>query len=393
MPGPVTAYSPYADEVMADPYPFYAALRDHDPVCRVEEFVAISRYADVVAMCRDHRNFSSARGNTREDMPQVADTTMITSDPPRHRSLRQLVDSAFTPRMVASYEDRIRAVTDGFLDSVLARGDGRIDVIADVAYPLPVTIIAEIMGVDTERREDFKRWSDDSIEALGSGGGRGMQGRMAQSMGEFYAYFETAIAERAAHPRDDLISALIVNAEEHPEPGEMVTLLFLLLVAGHETTTNLIGNGTLALLDNPDQLDLLRARPELMLGYVEEALRFDSPVQGLYRTTTADVEIAGLPVPAGTKALALFASANRDPRQFADADRFDITRSPNLHVAFGSGVHFCLGASLARLEGRIAAERMLERLPGLRLAPDDAPRRLLNPTIRSLRRLPARFDA
>ena len=393
MPGPVTAYSPYADAVMADPYPFYAHLRDHDPVCQVEELVAVSRYADVVAMCRDHRVFSSARGNTREDMPQVADTTMITSDPPKHRSLRQLVDRAFTPRMVASYEERIRAVTDGFLDSVLARGDGRIDVIADVSYPLPVTIIAEIMGVDTERREDFKRWSDDSIAALGSGGGRGMQGRMAASMGEFYAYFETAIAERAARPRDDLISALIANAEEHPEPGEMVTLLFLLLVAGHETTTNLIGNGTLALLGNRDQLDLLRARPQLMLGYVEEALRFDAPVQGLYRTTTADVGVAGRRIPAGTKVLALFAAANRDPRQFPDADRFDITRSPNLHVAFGSGVHFCLGASLARLEARVAAERMLERLPGLRLDPDDPPQRLLNPTIRSLRRLPALFDA
>ena len=391
MPGGLTAYSPYADEVMDDPYPFYAALRDHEPVCRVEEFVAVSRYDDVVGLLRDHRRFTSTRGNTREDMPQVADTTMITADPPRHRGLRQLVDQAFTPRMVAAYEERIRAVTDGFLDAVLARGDGRIDVIAELAYPLPVTIIAEIMGVDAERREDFKRWSDDSIAALGSGRS-GMQDRMAQSMGEFYAYFEATIAERAVNPRDDLISALISNADAHPEPGEMVTLLFLLLVAGHETTTNLIGNGTLALLDNPDQLALLRANPGLTSGYVEEALRYDSPVQGLYRTTTAEVEVAGTRLAEGTKVLALFASANRDPRHFADPDRFDIRRSPNLHVAFGSGVHFCLGASLARLEGRVAAERLLERLPGLRLDPDDPPDRLRNPTIRSLRRLPARFD-
>jgi cytochrome P450 len=391
MPGQTTAYSPFAEAVMADPYPFYAQLRDQDPVCRVEEFVAVSRYADVVSLLRDPATFTSTRGNTREDMPQVADTTMITSDPPKHTDLRQLVNRAFTPKMVATLEPRVRAVTDSLLDAVIARQ--RFDVISDLAYPLPVTIIAELLGVDPEHGEDFKRWSDDSIAALGSGGSYGQADRMGESMGEFYEYFGRVIAERKSAPREDLISAMLLNAETVPDPGQLVTLCFLLLVAGHETTTNLIGNGTLALFENPDQLELLQRNPEIAASYVEEALRYDSPVQGLYRTTTRDVDVAGTTIAAGTKMLCLFASANRDGAQFRNADTFDIRRQPNIHVAFGSGVHFCLGASLARQEARIAVERMVSRLGRLRRDPDRPPVRLLNPTIRGLRSLPALFEA
>jgi cytochrome P450 len=391
MPGQTTAYSPFAEAVMADPYPFYAHLREHEPVCRVEEFVAVSRYADLVSLLRDPAGFTSTHGNTREDMPHVADTTMITSDPPKHTDLRQLVNRAFTPKMVATLEPRVRAVTDALLDAVVARGS--FDVIRDIAYPLPVTIIAELLGVDPEHGEDFKRWSDDSIAALGSGGSYGEADRMGESMGEFYEYFGRVIAERKRSPREDLISAMLLNAEAVPEPGQLVTLCFLLLVAGHETTTNLIGNGTLALFENPDQLDQLRRSPELAPSYVEEALRYDAPVQGLYRTTTRDVDVAGTTIAAGTKVLCLFAAANRDAAQFPDADRFDIRRQPNIHIAFGSGVHFCLGASLARQEGRIAIQRMLARLQRLRIDPDNPPARLLNPTIRGLRSLPALFDA
>lgn len=391
MPGQTTAYSPFADEVMTDPYPFYSRLRHDDPVCRVDEFVAISRYADVVAVLRDPATFTSTHGNTREDMPHVADTTMITADPPKHTALRQLVNKTFTPKLVATLEPRVRTVTDQLLDAVIARGE--LDVIRDIAYPLPVTIIAEILGVDPEHSEDFKRWSDDSIAALGSGAEYGQAGRMGESMGEFYEYFGKVIDERKRSPRDDLISIMLLNAETTPSPGELVTLCFLLLVAGHETTTNLIGNGTLALLGHPDQLEALRAQPRLASLYVEEALRYDSPVQGLYRMTTGDAEVAGTVIPANTKVLCLYAAANRDEQQFPHADQFDIERQPNLHVAFGSGVHFCLGASLARQEARIAVEQMLSRLPGLRLDPDHEPVRLLNPTIRGLRHLPAIWDA
>jgi len=391
MAGQTTAYSPFAGEVMADPYPFYAALLEDDPVARVDDFYAVSRYADILTLLRDPATFTSRRGNTREDMPQIADTTMITSDPPKHTELRALVNRAFTPRLVATMEHRIREVTDSLLDAAMERG--ALDVMGDLANPLPVTIIAELLGVDVERRADFKRWSDDSIAALGSGAGKGHSERMGASVTEFNEYFTGVIEQRRSTPGDDLISAMIANAETTPQPGELVTLLFLLLVAGHETTTNLIGNGTLALLEHPDQLDLLRAQPAMVASYVEEALRYDSPVQGLYRTTTEAVTIAGTTIAGGTKVLALFAAANRDPRQFIDPDRFDVRRKPNLHVAFGSGVHFCLGASLARLEARVAAERLLQRLHRPRLDPADPPERLLNPTIRGLRRLPLRFDA
>jgi len=385
----LAAYSPFAEEVMADPYPFYAHLLEHEPVCRVDDFVVVTRYADLLAILRDPPTFTSRRGNTREDMPQIADTTMITSDPPKHTDLRALVNQAFTPKMVAAMEPRIRDVTASLLDQAIAQGS--IELMRDLAYPLPVTIIAELLGVDPERREDFKRWSDDAVASLGAGGRSGQQERIGESVGEFHDYFESVIEERRKHPRDDLVSAMLLNAETTPDPGEFVTLLFLLLVAGHETTTNLVGNGTFLLLKHPGQLAVLRAKPELVPSYIEEALRYESPVQGLYRTTTRDVEVAGTEIPAGTKVLALFAAANRDPRQFADPDRFDIRRKPNLHMAFGSGVHFCLGASLSRLEGRVATEELLQRLPGMRLDPADPPERLLNPTIRGLRRLPVLY--
>jgi cytochrome P450 len=390
MTGGLRAYSPFADEVMADPYSFYAHLLEHEPVAQVDDFVVVSRYADLLSLLRDPATFTSRRGNTREDMPQVADTTMITSDPPKHTDLRALVNQAFTPKMVAALEPRVREVTASLLDAALERRS--IDLMRDLAYPLPVTIIAELLGVDPDRREDFKRWSDDAVAALGSGGGSGQQERMGESVGEFHDYFESIIEKRRTDPRDDLVSAMLVNAETMPNPGEFVTLIFLLLVAGHETTTNLVGNGTLLLLEHPDDLAQLRARPELVPSYIEEVLRYESPVQGLYRTTTRDVEVAGTTIPEGTKVLALFAAANRDPRQFPDPDLFDIRRRPNLHLAFGSGVHFCLGASLSRLEGRVATEELLQRLPRLRLDPEDPPQRLLNPTIRGLRRLAVLCD-
>lgn len=389
MSGRLTAFSPFAPEVMADPYPFYAELLEHHPVAFVEEFAVVSRYADVVAALRDPGTFTSTRGNTREDMPAVADTTMITSDPPKHTELRALVNRAFTPKMVAALEPRIRRVSADLIDAAVARGN--LDVVRDLAYPLPVTVIAEIMGVDTQRRDDFKRWSDDAIAGLGASG-YGDRSRMGSSLEEFSAYFNEVIAQRRRSPRDDLISAMLANADTVPEPGDLVTLLFLLLVAGHETTTNLIGNGILLLLRHPEQLERLRRHPDLLPGYVEEVLRFEPPVQGLYRTTTRATVVAGTAIAPGTKVLLLFAAANRDPCQFPDPDRFDIARRPNLHLAFGSGVHFCLGASLARLEARVATEELLRRLPRLRPAGDGAPEWLLNPTIRGLRRLPVAWN-
>jgi cytochrome P450 len=384
-----TAYSPFATEVMVDPYPYYEWLRREQPVAWVEEFVAVSRYRDVETVLRDPGTFSSRLGNTREVMPAVANTTMITSDPPEHTALRGLVNRAFTPRLVAAMEEHIRAITARLLDQVAQTG--HIDVVGDLAHPLPVTVIAEIMGVDLDRRDDFKRWSDDAVAALG-GGAYGQSERMGESLAEFDTYFRELIETRRRHPRDDFVSQLLVKAESVPDAGQLVTLLFLLLVAGHETTTNLIGNGALALLQHPEALAAVQADRGLIPSYVEEALRWDTPVQGLYRTTTRDVVLADVSIPSGTKVLVLYGSANRDAEVFPGADRFDVRRNPNPHLAFASGVHFCLGAQLARLEGRITATMMLERFDRLRFDPEAGVERALNPTVRGLRRLPLVFD-
>ncbi len=386
--------NPLDPKFQADPYPTYAELRDEAPVFKAGDFgfYAISRYDDVSHVLKNPHLFSSSaitmniRGNPSR--------TIINTDPPLHTNIRNMVNRAFTPRMVAELEPRIREITAGLLDRVAARGE--MDVVLDLAIPLPVTVIAEILGVEVERRDDFKRWSNSIIggEAATTDEERA---RIERDGGEFTEYFAEAIRARRAEPRDDLISALVKASDEdavaHLSEDDLVAFTGLLLIAGNETTTNLIGNATLALLRHPDQLEAVLANPSLIPNMVEEALRWDSPVQFLFRTTSADTEIAGTPIPAGATIIPLYASANRDERKFPDPDRFDVTRNAQGHLAFGLGVHFCLGAPLARLEARVALEQLLARMPHLRRI-DEAPLdRVSSIFLRGLRSLPLAFDA
>jgi cytochrome P450 len=275
------------------------------------------------------------------------------------------VNKAFTPRIIRSLGPRIREIAQDLLNQVA--GHKEFDLVRDLSIPLPVIVIAELLGVEPEHRETFKRWSDDIIRASNRMYTAEEEQRIRQSIAEFRAYFQETIAARRAAPREDLTTAL-VQAEEEKQAlsaWEVLSLLTLLLVAGNETTTNLIGNMMLALLEHPEQLAQVRADPSLIPRAVEETLRYDGPVQGLPRQATEDVELAGTTIPAGALVFPLFASANRDETKFPDPDRFDITRNTDGHLAFGFGIHYCLGAELARLEARITFEELFRRFPSL----------------------------
>lgn len=386
----ITAYDPFAAEVKRDPYPYYAWLRAQAPVYHNQrlDIWALSRYRDVCAALRNHEVFSSAKGvgPERVDIPM-----MITKDPPEHRRLRSLVNKAFTPRMVAQMEPRIREILRHLLDAAIDRGS--FDLVRDVAEPLPVIVIAEMLGVDSEHRAAFKKWSDDTIGALG-GSPEFDFGRYLQTWQEFKTYFVGMIERRRAEPREDLISALVKAQEERDAltQSEILNFNLLLLVAGNETTTNLITNGALALLEHRDEATKLRERPELVPSAVEECLRYDSPIQASFRTTTRDFAIEGVTIPADSKVMMLYASANRDSEQFDDPDRFKVDREPNDHIAFAIGIHFCLGAPLARLEAKLALQEVLARMKNIRLDSSGERIRVDNPMFRGLKRLPLLFD-
>ena len=361
-------YNPFDPETRRDPYPSYAHLRAEHPIYRIEGLGAytISRYDDVL-FALNHPELLSSTGITATRIHDEDEPTkmLIFSDPPDHTRLRNLVNRGFTPKMVADLEPRIRQVTSELIDRIVAAGET--DLIADLAMPLPVTIIAEILGVDPEHKDDFKRWSDWIVLDFGGQVAEEDKERQQQDMDAFRDYFEEIVALRRAAPKDDLISALVRAEEEQGAltSDELLAFIVLLLVAGNETTTNLIGNAMIALLDHPDQLAKLRAEPSLVPNAVEEALRYDAPVQFLLRRATRDVELAGATIAEGSFVSVIFASANRDERRYPDAERFDVTRDAQGHLAFGHGIHFCLGAPLARLEGRIALEALLSRLPDL----------------------------
>jgi len=370
---------------LEDPYPMYARLRAAGPAVQVSPGTfAVSRYDDVVSVLRNHAVFSSA---TMGFGGGFGARTVIGADPPEHTRLRSIVNRAFTPRMVAAMEPRIREISVGLIDKVIERGE--CELIRDVAIPLPVIIIAEVLGIDPERREDFKRWSD-SLVFSGAVAG---SGDMQVSQQEFRAYFAEAIEARRREPREDLISAL-TRAEEAETltAAEVMAFTLLLLIAGNETTTNLIGNAMLVLLENPGQLARVQADSSLVPNMIEEALRYESPVQLIMRTCARDTEVGGSPVPRGATVIPMYASANRDERQFPEPDRFDIGRSnARDHVAFGYGPHFCLGAPLARLEGQVVFEELLQRLPVIERV-EDKVEWLPSPLIRGPKSLRLKFD-
>jgi len=367
----------------ADPYPYYARLRDEAPVHRVtlpdrQAAWLIARYDDVAAALKDDRLVKDKTVALTPDQaarqPWVPSIfrplarNMLDVDPPDHTRLRSLVQRAFTARLVDRMRGRIEGLAADLLDSALRRG--RFDLIRDYALPIPTTIIAELLGVPADDRHRFHRWSASIVAATPSGWGmiRAMPSAVA-----FLRYIRRLVASRRAAPRDDLIDSL-VQAEESGaalSEDELVSMIFLLLIAGHETTVNLIGNGALALLTHPDQLDRLRADPSLIKPAVEELLRYDGPLAtATERYAREDLTIADTSIPRGSLVYALLASANRDPHHFPDPDTLDLSRDPNRHLSFGLGPHYCLGAPLARLEGQIAISALVDRLPALRLSVD-----------------------
>jgi cytochrome P450 PksS len=372
-------------EFKANPYPFYARLRAEAPVHRVtlptrETAWLITRYDDVVMVLKDERFVKdTTNALTPEQLAgqrwirkvfKALKRNMLDLDAPDHPRLRALVQKAFTPRLIEQMRERVQRLTDALLDKVGDRS--RMDLIRDYALPVPTTIIAEMLGLPTADRHRFHRWSNAVTSAAAS------TRRLFAAIPNAWAlmrYIRKIIKQRQAHPQDDLVTAL-VRAEEAGDTlsaEELLAMIFLLLVAGHETTVNLIGSGTLALLMHPDQRERLQNDPALIKPAVEELLRYTSPVEmATERYTREDVAIAGVTIPRGEMVLAVLASANRDERQFPNPDALDLTREPNKHLAFGLGAHFCLGAPLARLEGQIAINTLLGRFPDLRLtgAPD-----------------------
>jgi cytochrome P450 PksS len=361
----------------------------------------VTRYDDVLAVLKDER---FAKDRTRAlsaeqlaGLPWVPsifkplEKNMLDLDPPDHTRLRALVHQAFTPRLIENMRPRVEALTNELIDRVEAKG--HMDLIRDYALPLPATIIAEILGVPAKDRHKFHRWSNAMLTAKPSTLGKL---RLIPHVLSFMRYIRRMKRRCQLAPRDDLISALVQarDAGDRLSEDELVSMIVLLLVAGHETTVNLIGNGVVALLDHPAELERLRESPALLKPAVEELLRFDAPVQlATERYTREDVTIADVRIPRGELVFAALASANRDERQFDRPDSLRIDRDPNRHLSFGHGVHFCLGASLARLEGQVAIGTLLRRAPGLRLAvPPTSLRRRPALIVRGLQSLPVIFS-
>ncbi|HLH68655.1 MAG TPA: cytochrome P450 [Candidatus Dormibacteraeota bacterium] len=375
-----------------DPYPFYEQLRSAGPVVWATSLGRwlVTGHAEVVEVLRDER-FSADRRRWEGFAPVIepgreGGRSMLVADPPDHTRLRTLVQKAFTPRMVERLRPRIETLVEEALNAAGERGG--MDLVADLAYPLPVTVIAELLGVPVEDRAAFRRWSDALVGALDPVAPANRRGAVLAARDALHAYLRQVIAERRADPRDDLISRL-VEAEEQGDRlsgPELLAMGVLLLVAGHETTVNLISNGVNALLNHPDQLARLHREPELIEPAVEELLRYDSPVQLTGRVALEALELGGQRVEPGQMVTLMLGAANRDPRVFADPGRLDLGRDPNPHLAFGRGIHFCLGAPLARLEGQIAIGALIRRFPGLRLA--GVPERRPTVTLRGFVSLP-----
>jgi cholest-4-en-3-one 26-monooxygenase len=323
--------------------------------------------------------------------------SLVTTDAPRHTRLRKLVSRGFTPRMVALYGERIREIVGALLGAMASRGHA--DLVPEFTVPLPLYIIAEMLGI---RREDFQRfhqWSDAMIGSAGHFHDPVVVERATNAYIEYGTYLSEVFEDRRKHPREDLVSILVgaqqegvlAPDEEAMENDEIIMFMTLLLIAGNETTRNAIAGGMLALMENPAERERLRARPELIDSAVEEILRWVSPIIGFRRTATRDTEVRGQAIRAGEKVLMLYQSANRDEAVYPTGDVFDVGRDPNPHVAFGIGAHFCLGANLARLEMKLALQALLERFPDMRMAPGTAPVRQASTLVRGIASLPVVF--
>jgi cytochrome P450 len=418
------AFDPFNEAQRHDPYPAYAELRRHSPVTRLADgSYAVARYGDVSYVLRHPELFSSramlsatsgafasALGSAAlepaeaariaellKSLPitiaeQLSARSLIAVDPPAHGPMRSLVNRGFTPRRIADLESRVRAIARAALSHLDGKPD--FDMVAQFFVPLPVTVIAELLGVEPERSSDFKRWSDCAVAVAGGGAGTLGPVPVLEGMAGLSSYIMSVVERRRRTPGNDLIS-LLIRAEEGASaltPVEVVMFTLLLLVAGNETTTNLLGNALLALMAHPEELARVGRDPSRIPALVEEALRYDSPIQFVFREARKDIELAGVPIPAGATVLALIGSANRDEAQFPHADRFDPSRNTQGHLAFGLGIHFCLGASLARLEARVALEELLPRFAAFERT-EPCVQYLDSYIVRGPKRLPLRVEA
>ncbi|TQS45386.1 cytochrome P450 family protein [Cryptosporangium phraense] len=363
-----------------NPFPLYASLREERPVVRVvtpqgSHVWLVTRYDDARAalaeprLHKDNQEFRAlmeARyGPSRRGFEDALNAHMLAADPPDHTRLRKLVSKAFTGRAIAAMRPRIEEIASGLLDAMEA-GPDRVDLLDTYAFPLPITVICELLGVPTDERDDFRRWSNTLLQS----GTADAQGAAARSMAE---YLSALVDARRAAPSDDMLGRIVRASEDSDQlsRSEAISMAFLLLVAGHETTVNLIGTGTFALLRHPEQLAALRADPSLVPGAIEEFLRWDGPVHlATVRFAAEPVTIGGVEIPDGEVVLVSLSAANRDPARYSDPDTLDVRRSGASHVAFGHGIHHCLGAPLARLEGEIAFTQLIARFPGLTLDAD-----------------------
>ncbi|HEX2823229.1 MAG TPA: cytochrome P450 [Streptosporangiaceae bacterium] len=381
-------------EYFQDPYSVHARLRAQRPVSAVimpggTPAWLVTGYAEARAALADPRLRKSAPG-WRPDPGSIyaaLDGHMLNSDPPDHERLRRLVNKAFTPRRVERLRPRIAAITAELLDEISTQRD--VDLLASFAFPLPITVICELVGIPVADRDDFRKWSATIISNNVS-----VQVFQADATAMVH-YFMALLAAKRQEPADDLLSALILARDEGDrlDENELLSMMFLLLVAGHETTVNLIASGTLALLLNPGELGRLRADPSLLAGAVEELLRYVNPVNhATYRFTAEPVEIGGTHIEAGEPVIIALSSADRDPSRFAGPDRLDLSRDSSGHLAFGHGIHYCLGAPLARLEAEIAFGALLERFGSMRLAvPAESLRWRPSTLIHGLETLPVRL--
>ena len=388
------SFNPWDENFRRNPYSYYRPMRMCPPPV-VKFFIPIavlSRYDDVAATLRDQTRFSSVPVRNRMNLATAEifgdASNLISSDPPIHTRMRKLVSRDFSPRAIRELEPRVRALTNSLLEEIAKKR--HFDLMADFAVPLPVRIIASILGIPGEHFATFKRWSDTLLDLTTLPPGAPLDDSVRINLTEMRAYLAEEIERRRRHPGADLMSSL-VSAHDDTEmlsADELMQFLVILLLAGNETTTNLIGNGMLALQNHPCQMQLLRRDPTLITRAIEEMCRYDSPVQSVFRTAKEAVEIGGTPIEKGSGIFLMLGSANRDSAKFERPDSFDITREDNDHVSFGEGIHYCLGAPLARLEAGIAFGAMLNRFPKLKLDGDPSLDYKTSFFVRSLKSLP-----
>jgi cytochrome P450 len=388
-------YSPFAYEIHEDPYPTYRRLRDEAPLYRNEEigFWALSRHADVLAGLKDHVRFSNAGGVALEQSTDL-DPTVVMSflgmDPPEHDRMRNLVSRGFTPRRVQDLEPRIRELATHYIDRFV--DEGRCDFIAAFAGKLPMDVVSEMLGVPEPDRDMLRGWADLVLHR--EEGVAAVPKTAIESSARLLAYFAELVVERRKHLGDDLVSALLEAELDGARltDRDVIAFLFLMIIAGNETTTKLLANALYWLSKNPGERDRLRGDASLISHWIEETLRFDNSSQALARTLTTDMEIHGRKLRPGDKVLLIIGAANRDERVFPEPDRYDILRDTSQSLSFGKGTHFCLGAALARLEARVSLEELRRRLPEIHVV-EEGLERVHSANVRGFSAFPIEFAA